>query len=96
MSIDHDAPTSYKTLLSVLAFLLFMTGITVLASKFDFGILNTAIAVMIASVKAVFVLLYFMHLKHEHPMIKWSFVGTIVTVAIVMTLTFADYAFRGV
>jgi len=49
-----------------------LTVITVGAAQFDFGPLNVPIALLIASVKATFVALYFMHLKHEDTM-TWIF-----------------------
>ena len=51
---------------------MFLTVITVAAAQFDFGILNVPIALLIASVKASFVALYFMHLKYEDAM-TWVF-----------------------
>ena len=49
-----------------------LTVITVGAAQFDFGPLNVPIALLIASVKATFVALYFMRLKHEDTM-TWIF-----------------------
>ena len=42
-----------------------LTGITVYVAKFDFGDLNIVVAMVIASIKASIVALYFMHLKFE-------------------------------
>ena len=49
----------------VIAILLVLTVVTVAASRVNFGPWNTVIAMAIASVKAVFVLAFFMHLKYE-------------------------------
>jgi cytochrome c oxidase subunit IV len=55
----------FKTYLTVLITLLVFTVITVAASRVDFGWANTVIAMLIASVKAGLVMLYFMHLKYD-------------------------------
>jgi cytochrome c oxidase subunit 4 len=53
------------TYVKVLAALLVLTVITVAASRFDFGAMNTVINIGIASVKASLVLAIFMHLKYD-------------------------------
>lgn len=45
--------------------LLFLTVITVWVAQFDFGSFNTLIAMLVATVKATLVALYFMHLKYD-------------------------------
>jgi len=45
--------------------LLFLTVVTVWVAQFDFGSLNTFIAMAVATVKATLVGLYFMHLKYD-------------------------------
>ena len=48
--------------------LLILTAITVGASYINFGSGNVAIALFIASIKAILVALFFMHLKDDKPM----------------------------
>lgn len=55
----------FKTYLNVFGVLIFLTVITVVASRIDFGALNAVVAFGIASVKATLVLGYFMHLKYD-------------------------------
>jgi cytochrome c oxidase subunit 4 len=45
--------------------LLVLTVITVAVSRIDFGVLNIVVAMLIASLKASIVALFFMHLKFE-------------------------------
>lgn len=54
----------------VLAALLFLTVVTVAASRVDFGTssINVVIALGIATCKASLVILYFMHLRYDKPM----------------------------
>lgn len=85
---------SYKTLGLVLAALLVLTGVTVGVSYFDMGIFNVVLALGIASTKVSLVLLFFMHLKYEGRAIRFSFIGTICFLAIMIGFTFFDVAFR--
>ena len=57
-----------RTYLNVFAALIVLTFVTVAASRIDFGALNAVIAFAIASVKALLVLAYFMHLKYDNMM----------------------------
>jgi cytochrome c oxidase subunit IV len=54
------------TYFKVLSLLLILTGITVAAAQVNFGPWNTVIAMLIASIKAGFVLAFFMHLKYDN------------------------------
>jgi len=85
---------SYKTLGLVLAALLLLTGVTVGVSYFDMGIFNVVLALGIASTKVSLVLLFFMHLKYQGRAIRFSFIGTICFLAIMIGFTFFDVAFR--
>ncbi len=86
--------TSYTTLAYVLGILLLLTGVTVGVSYFDLGFFNVPVALLIASTKVTFVLLYFMHLKYEGPIIRYSFISTALFLAIMIGFTFWDVAFR--
>jgi cytochrome c oxidase subunit 4 len=63
--LGHVLPT--KVLAGVFAGLLCLTVITVLAAQVDFGSksLNLVIALLIATVKASMVVLYFMHIRYD-------------------------------
>ena len=60
-----DNHGSYKQLINIWIFLMFLTFITVYVAQFDFGALNVPIALLVASIKAGVVALHFMHLKPE-------------------------------
>jgi cytochrome c oxidase subunit 4 len=85
---------SYAKLLLVLGILFVLTAITIAASRLDLGALNIWIAILIASLKATFVLLFFMHLKFESRLMKVSFVGTVVCLATIIGFIFWDISFR--
>lgn len=91
-SEQHLMP--YRTLGLVLAALLVLTGVTVGVSYIDMGWLNVPVTLAIASTKVSLVLLFFMHLKYEGRAITISFISTIVFLAIMISFTFWDVAFR--
>jgi len=94
MDSDQQHLMSYKTLGQVLAVLLLLTGLTVGVSYIDMGRLNVPITLAIASAKVSLVLLFFMHLKYEGRAIKISFISTVCFLAIMISFTFWDVAFR--
>lgn len=85
---------SYSRLALVLLVLLILTGVTVGVSYLDMGILNVPIALGIACLKVSLVLLFFMHLKYEGRAITVSFISTICFLAVMISFTFWDVAFR--
>lgn len=62
---DHHHIMPMKVYNVVFISLLFLTAFTVLVAQFDFGPLNTFIAMAVATVKASLVGMYFMQLKYE-------------------------------
>ncbi len=91
---SHHVP-SLKLYYAVFGILMVGTALTVLVAFYDLGALNNVVMLTIACVKALFVVLYFMH-------VRWSSRLTWVVVAsgvfwllILFTLTMADYLSRG-
>jgi len=64
--------TSYTTYFIVWVVLMILTAVTVYVSYLDFGTFNIVIAMVVASIKATAVALFFMHLKFEDS-ITWLF-----------------------
>lgn len=93
---EHEAEhqLSYTFLACILGSLVALTGVTVGVSYIDWGFLNVPIALFVASSKATLVLLFFMHIKYEGFVIKVSFISTMVFLAIMISFTFWDVAFR--
>ncbi|MFW2368008.1 MAG: cytochrome C oxidase subunit IV family protein [Desulforhopalus sp.] len=85
---------SYTQLGIILAILLVLTGVTVGVSYVDLGFFNVPVALGIACTKVTFVLLFFMHLKYEGPLINISFMSTVTFLIIMIGFTFWDVAFR--
>ncbi len=85
---DHHI-TSNKTYIIVWLALMVMTVVTVYISYINFGVLNIVIALVVASIKASIVALYFMHLKFEDS-ITWVFALfplSLLALLIAMTMT---------
>ena len=85
---------SYTKLAMVLGALLVLTVVTVGVSYLDLGFFNVPVALGVACTKVTFVILFFMHLKYEGPIIYLSFVGTIFFLTVMIGFTFWDVAFR--
>lgn len=70
------------------------TVLTVLAAFQDFGVFNNVVALGIAGIKALLVILYFMHVRYNKPL-TWVFVGAgFFWLAILIGITMGDYASR--
>jgi len=85
---------SYGQLGLVLGVLLILTLVTVAVSYVDLGFFNVPVALGIACTKVTFVLLFFMHLKYEGPIINLSFISTVTFLVVMIGFTFWDVAFR--
>lgn len=94
MNNNEQHLMSYSKLATVLGILIILTGVTVGVSYLDIGILNVPLALAIACTKVTFVLLFFMHLKYESKPIVISFISTVCFLAIMISFTFFDVAFR--
>jgi cytochrome c oxidase subunit 4 len=70
--------------------LLVLTIITVIVAQFHFGEYNLLIAMIIAAFKASLVALFFMHLKYDNRIYMAVFVGSLIFLAVFITLTMFD------
>lgn len=94
MNEQDNHIVSTKTFVLVWIALLILTAITVTVAKLDLGAFSTFTAIVIASVKAGLVLWYFMHLKYENRLLKLLLLVPIVTLAVIIGLTFVDVWYR--
>ena len=75
--------------------LLCLTGITAAVSFVDLGPLNTIVALVIATVKALLVVLFFMHVKYtSERLTKIVIVSAVFWLFLLLALSMADYATR--
>lgn len=86
----HSAKMYYVTYL-VLAV---CTLLTFTAAQHDFGELSFAIGMLIAFVKAMFVILFFMHLYEQKGLSRLTMLIAVVFVLLLITLTLSDAATR--
>ncbi len=84
----------YRLYITVWAALIVLTALTVGVSYVDMKHVTIFTALIIATVKATLVLLYFMHLRFEKPLYLYMVLAVIVTYVIFVGLTFSDYWFR--
>jgi cytochrome c oxidase subunit 4 len=82
------------TYIAVYIALLVFTGITVAAAFVDLHILNPIIAVAIACIKAVIVILFFMHVIFQSKLIKMTVAAGFFTFLILIAMTLTDYLSR--
>lgn len=87
--ISHVA--TIKTLVTTGGTLLFLTLLTVLATKIDFGAnINLAIAMVIAVTKATLVVLFFMHLRYDRLFHTVVFVSALCAASLFVGFTLMD------
>lgn len=85
---------SSRLLTAVWAALACLTGLTMLVASMDLGFYNVLAALTIATIKALLVIAFFMHLKYEGRLLKGFLFLAFVLLAIFIGLTFLDLAFR--
>lgn len=90
---EHIVPIRiYVTIFMVL---LVGTALTVIAAFIDFPWrLNTIVALTIATIKATFVVLYFMHVRYSSRLIWVIVAAALFWMAILFAFTFSDYLTR--
>ena len=97
MSHEH-APHVHVTPLwtYILVFLALSAGtlLTWYASTIDLGWWNTPIALLIAAVKAVLVILFFMHVIHSTRLTWVIVIASFLWLGALFVLTFSDYLTR--
>ena len=90
----HGTGNSRRTGITVFVALLLLTAVTVLVSYVDLGLWNAVVALLIASVKASLVALFFMHLKSEDRLV-WGFaLFPIVFLVLIIFGTLSDTMLR--
>ncbi len=70
------------------------TLLTWWVSTQEFGMWNTPIALIIATIKAVLVILFFMHVIHSTRLTWVVIIASFLWLGVLFVLTFADYLTR--
>ncbi len=89
---SHTAST--KTYVLVWITLLFLTGVTITAAYLQMGAWSMVANIAIASAKASLVLWLFMHLKYERRLFQLLIFVPLLTISIIIGLTFFDIWYR--
>jgi cytochrome c oxidase subunit 4 len=86
---------SNTTNLLVFAGLIVLLIATVVAAQFDLGVFNLVIALTIAAIKALLIIVYFMHIRFSSRL-SWVFAASgFIWLGILLGLTLSDYVSRG-
>ncbi len=83
-----------RTFIIVWIALLCLTGLTIMAARMQMGAWSMVANIVIASAKASLVLWFFMHLKYEKRLFKLLFIVPLITITIIIGLTFFDILYR--
>jgi len=89
---QHGIPG--RTYVFVWTALLGLTGVTILAAHLRMGAWGMFANIAIASTKASLVLWFFMHLKQEKPLFRLLLLVPIITISIIIGMTFFDIWYR--
>jgi len=94
MANNTSHTTEYIVLAKILLVLMFLTFLTISITSYQLGALSVTVALLIAGVKGFLVMSYFMHLKYESLLLRILVGMVFVLFAIIVLITFIDYAFR--
>jgi len=87
---------SRRIYLVVWAALMALMILTAGLSRVNLGEWSTVVALVIAAIKALLVILFFMHVRYENQKIAWVFViAGFFWLGILLALTMTDYMSRG-
>jgi cytochrome c oxidase subunit 4 len=87
-SVGHVVPL--KLLVTIWGSLMVLTVLTVAAAHVDLSRINIWVALGIATVKAILVALYFMHLRYDKPFHAIVFVTAVVFVLLFVGIALTD------
>jgi len=94
MSASSHKVDSLALYLIIFGALMLLLVATVAAGQVDMGPWNTVVAMVIAVIKAVLVILFFMHVRHGSKL-TWVFVAAgFVWLGLMVGLTMSDYGTR--
>jgi len=94
-SHEHSAEeishvSSLKVLFAVFGALMVLTVMTVLAVKVQLGPWNIVVAMLIATIKAGLVALYFMHLRYDKGFVRITFMASLLFLSLFLGIVLMD------
>jgi cytochrome c oxidase subunit 4 len=78
----------------IFGLLMLFTATTVAASYLELGVFNAVVALGIAVIKAVLVVLFFMHVRYSSKLTKLTVAAGVFTFIVLITMTLTDYMSR--
>jgi cytochrome c oxidase subunit 4 len=91
----HAHISSFKFYFAIFVTLITLTIATVGVSYVHLGPANLAVAIVIASIKAALVCLFFMHLRHDNKFHALLFVSSLLFIGVFFAYTVNDTGHRG-
>ena len=91
---QEEHALSTRICLQVWVALLVLTAITVGVTALDFGFLHVLVAMIVATIKAAIVVLWFMHIKYEGKLLRIMVFIAFFILSIFLSFTFFDVAYR--
>ena len=85
---------SPKLYVGIFFFLMIMTALTVFAASVDLGWANPVVALVIATMKATTVILFFMHVKYSPRLTQIVILAALFFLILLLGLTMTDYLSR--
>lgn len=85
---------STKVCIKVWLALMILTAITVGVAEVDLGLFHVLVAMLVATIKAGIVILWFMHIKYEGAFIRLMVFIAFFILSIFLSFTFFDVAYR--
>jgi cytochrome c oxidase subunit 4 len=82
------------TYMAIITSLLILTGLTVYAAYVNLGRYNIVVALAIATLKAMLVVLFFMHAKYSPRRTQLVIIAGIFWLALLLFMTLSDYVSR--
>ena len=92
--MEKNVPRPIGSYLLVWIGLLILTGLTVTVSGLKLGQFSVLTTIFIATIKGALVILYFMHIKYEDRVFKIMLGLAVLTLTLILVLTFVDISFR--
>lgn len=91
---SETGTVSYRAYLLVWASLITLTGLTIYVAGIDLGRFGVTANILIASLKAGLVVQIFMHLKDESRFLKIMLFMALLSLTVIIILTFLDILYR--
>lgn len=89
-----EPTVSRKTYLLTFLGLLGLTALTTVLGFVDMGPFNTAVALLLAAVKASLIAAFFMHALYESKLVRVVLAGGVIWFLILISITMTDYISR--